>query len=141
MDWETSAVMQEFVKIAKEKDLLKEAYPENPHQEDTKTIEEKRLPEAEEHIMEQAHPEAAYVAEARGDGGLVENELEQQRKTIEMVNKMPTGSLVGRYANAAQELVALAAKCDDLNHTDAADLLISTAQKLLEAAETESPLD
>lgn len=125
--------MGEFLKIAAEQNLLKEALPEkNPHQEDLKTIEEKRLKPKEKSIIEEAHPEPVYVAEARGDGGLVENQVEQQKKLIRMINKMPTGSLVGRYASATMGLLKLANDCDDVGETDTANLLTELADQLTE---------
>lgn len=135
MDWTKSTVMSEFIKIAEEQDLLglkKTAAPEpNPYQEDAKTIEEKRLKSPEKHIMEIAHPEPVFVVESRGEGGLVENELEHQRKVIEMVNKMPTGSLVGRYASAITQLVKIANDCDSIGQDTAAELITDAAEDLL----------
>ncbi len=139
-----SIVMAEFMRIAKEKDLLgleKKAMPTpNPYQEDLKTIEEKHLKAPEKSIVEQAHPEPVYVTEARGDGGLVENEIENQQKAIEIINKHPTGSLVGRYASAVNELVKLANKCDEMGECEAADLLTLAAQHLLVDLGDGSPL-
>lgn len=142
MNWEKHSVMSEFLKIADDKDLLglkkTAAAEKNPHQEDLKTIEEKRLKSPEKSIIEEAHPESVYVAEARGDGGLVENEIEHQEKVIEMINKMPTGSLVGRYASSIKQLSKFANDCDALGHTKAADLLTEAAEELLTEIELES---
>lgn len=133
--WDKSEVMSEFLKIASEQNMIKEAYPEqNPYAEDKKTIEEKTLPKSEKHIMEIAHPEPVYVAEARGDGGLVENEIENQQKVIEMINKMPEGSLVGRYAKTAIELIKMANACDDVGETVAGDALTNAAKTLFTMA-------
>ena len=136
MSMEKYEIMKEFLRIAEEQDLLglkKTAAPEkNPHGEDEKTIREKRQKSPEKNIIEIAHPEPVYIAEARGDGGLVENQIEQQKKIIEMLNKMPTGSLVGRYASAAFQLVKVAELCDAEDHEDAADLLVDAAAKLFE---------
>lgn len=134
MDWEKSSVMSEFIKIAEAQNLLgiKTAQPEpNPYQEDLKTIEEKRLKSPEKSIIEEAHPDPVYVAESRGDGGLVENEIEHQKKTIEILNKMPTGSLVGRYASVVDQLVKLANACDDVGQIEAADILTSATKDLI----------
>jgi len=131
MSWEKSEVMGEFMKIASETDLLKTAAPtKNPYAEKKKTIEQKRLPEPEKHIMEIAHPEPVYVAEGRGDGGLVENEIEHQQKMIEMLNKMPNGALVGAYASVAVELIKVASACDEIGEPTAADILTDAAKKL-----------
>lgn len=134
MSMEKYEVMNEFFRIAQEQDLLgiqkTAAAEKNPRQEDIKTIEEKRQKSPEKNIIEIAHPEPVYVAEARGDGGLVENQIEQQKKIIEMLNKMPTGSLVGRYAFTAFELIKMANECDEVGHGKTADLLTSAATKL-----------
>ena len=131
MSWEKSEVMREFLKIASEQNLLKEALPEkNPYQEDLKTIEEKRLKPAEKSIIEEAHPEPIYVAESKGYGGLVENQLEQQKKLLQMINKMPTGSLAGRYAHATAVLVKLAGDFDEIGEFEMANLLTDVAGKI-----------
>ena len=135
MSMQNSSVMEEFFKIAEQKNLLKTAAEKNPNKEDDKTVEEKRLPKPEKHIMEIAHPEPVFVAESRGEGGLVENELEHQKKWIEMINKMPTGSLVGRYASMIDELIKMAELCDELGQTEAADKLTAAAKKALAAEE------
>lgn len=143
MSFDKYEVMTEFFKIAEEQDMLglkKTASPEkNPYQEDLKTIEEKRQKSPEKNIIEIAHPEPVYIAEARGDGGLVENQIEQQQKIIEMINKIPTGSLVGRYANAMISLKKMADTCDDIGYTDVADTLMSVASQMAEFALKASP--
>jgi len=142
MSWEKSTVMSEFLKIAEDQNILgAEKVEPNPYQEDQKTIEEKRLKSPEKHIMEVAHPKPVYIAEARGDGALVENEIEHQQKVIDMLNKMPTGSLVGRYASAINQLVKLAEQCDSIDQTKAADLLTSAAGDLLVDLEAVSFLE
>jgi len=139
MSWEKSEILSEFLKIAEKQDLLglgknvKLARPEpNPYQEDLKTIEEKRQKSPEKSIIEIAHPEPVYVAEARGDGGLVENLVEQQKKYIEMLNKTPTGSLVGRYASSVHQLVRVANICESAGEPRAAEFLTVAAEQLLE---------
>jgi hypothetical protein len=128
MSWDKSEVMQEFAKISGEQGLLKNAQSK----EDDSDIRENRKDPDEKSIIEEAHPESIYIAESRGDGGLVENQIEQQKKLIEMVNKMPTGNLVGRYATQVNTLVALANMCDELGQEQAADFLTDAAKELLE---------
>jgi hypothetical protein len=139
MDWNNSDVMVEFAKIAEDTNLLglkKTAAPApNPYQEDKKTIEEKRLKTPEKSIMELAHPESVYVAESQGDGALVENEMETQKKMIEIINKMPTGSLVHRYAMAIDALIKMADACDASGESEAAQLLDFAATRLLDDVE------
>lgn len=138
MSLEKYDVMKEFLRIAEKEDLLglkKTAAPaKNPNAEDEKTLKEKRQKAPEKSVIEEAHPESVYIAEARGDGGLVENVIEQQKRIIEMINKMPTGSLVGRYASAAYELVKAANECDEAGLETAADLLTEAASGLLQKA-------
>lgn len=136
MTWEKSEVMSEFLKLSGEKLLKKTAVEKNPYAEDTKVIEEKKMPAPEKSIIEQAHPEPIYVANSRGDGALVENQIEQQEKMIQMLNKMPTGALVGTYASIAHELVKIANECDKVGQIEAADILTDAAQNLLKTAET-----
>lgn len=125
--YDKSEVMNEFFKTAMEKTALPQP---NPYEEDKKTIEEKRIP-VEKHVMELAHPEPEYIANAQGDGALVENEIENQRKMIDVVNRMPTGNLTGRYAMMADVLLKIADTCDRLEETEAADLLTKAAQETL----------
>lgn len=151
MSMEKYEVMNEFFRIAQEQDLLgiqkTAAAEKNPRQEDIKTIEEKRQKSPEKSIIEIAHPEPVYVAEARGDGGLVENQIEQQKKLIEMLNKMPTGSLVGRYASAMLGLKKMADDCDEVDMPYVADVLADLTVGLMKIATegkaplTEAPLD
>lgn len=144
MSFEKYEVMNEFLKIAEKDDLLglkKTAETEEPFEKNTKVIEEKRLESPEKSIIEEAHPESTYIAESRGDGGLIENQIEQQEKLIEMLNKMPTGSLVGRYANSALDLIKAANACDEIGFEKSAELLTEAASitfdKLLEELDSD----
>lgn len=136
MSWENSEIMTEFMKIAADNDMLglkKTALPEgNPYQEDVNTIKEKRLKEEEEHVMEKAHPEPVYIAESQGDGALVENNIEQQKKLVEMLNKHPTGSLVGRYAYTVTKLVKMAEAAEEIGEPQMADTLTDTAKQIVD---------
>ena len=136
--YDKSEVLNELIKLT----LKKIAAPSpNPYQEDVKTIEEKRLDAPKESIIETAHPKPVYVAESQGDGGLVENQLEQQKKMLSVINRMPTGVLVGRYAYVANSLLKLADVCDDCGEPKTADLITNTAKTILEKAkELERPL-
>lgn len=138
--------MKEFLKIAEEQDMLglnKIAMPEpNPRQEDLKTIEEKKHKRSpEKSIIEEAHPDPVYVAEARGDGGLVENNMETQKRLIEIINKMPTGSIVGRYASCALSLKKIADVCDEYDVPVATDFLMEATQKLFDKILSSDPFE
>lgn len=101
--------------------------------EDAKTIEEKRL-KTDEDLVEKAHPKPEYIADAQGDGGLVENQNEQHQKMQEVVNKMPTGNYINLYASIASELVKIADQCDEAGDTEAADIITSAVEDLLPLA-------
>jgi hypothetical protein len=122
---DNSEVMSEFFKIASESKI------DAPKPEDAKTIEDKVL-EVDEDLVEEAHPEPVYVAEALGDGGLVENQNEQHTKMMDAVNKMPPGTIMNTNASCALELLKLAEECDQSGESEAADLITIMAEKVLE---------
>jgi sugar-specific transcriptional regulator TrmB len=139
MSFEKSNVMREFGRIMAEQGLVKtanemndalKAVEPNPYAENIKDIVEKRLKQ-EKDMIEEAHPEPVYVAEALGDGGLVENQNEQHQKLIEMINKMPTGIIVHRYAAAIDSLIKMAAECDEVDEGGVSDILTEAATKLV----------
>jgi hypothetical protein len=141
MNWNTSEVMSEFLKIASKDENLNKVVE---GKDDAKTIEEKRMKSPEKNIVEVAHPKPVYVAESRGEGGLVENLLEQHKRLVEIVNKMPTGQHVGRYAKMISDLVKLADHYDSNGECEAADLLTSLASELIDSLELpleEAPAD
>jgi hypothetical protein len=123
---EHSEVMLAFAKSLEEADKP----AKNPYQEDVKQIEEKRI-DPKEDLVEIAHPEPIYVAESHGDGGLVENQNEQHEKIMTVINRMPTGALLGTYASTVESLVKLANECDELGDSEAADKLTEAARKVL----------
>jgi hypothetical protein len=113
--FDPSEVMTEFYKIAA--------------RDDQKDIEEKVL-EVED-IIEKAHPEPVYVAEALGNGGLVENQNEQSKKMHDILNKMPTGTLVHNYASCFADLIKLAEECEAANDEEGAELVTELARGVL----------
>ena len=52
----------------------------------------------EQDITNMAHPKSVKVSDSIKDGGLVENGHEQQKKSLEVSNKNPTGNFIGNYA-------------------------------------------
>jgi len=127
MSFEKSDVMLEFARIMAEQEKITPA--KNPYAEDKKIIEEKRL-FPDEDLIEEAHPEKVYVAESRGDGGLVENQNQQHEKMMTVINKMPTGALLGTYAATIDSLVKMANICDELQDYASANKLTETAEKI-----------
>ena len=115
--------------------MLKTAYPTENKKETEKNFKEKRLKAPEKSIIEEAHPKPVYIAESKGDGALVENLLEQHDKMMEVINKMPSGALLGTYASTIETLVKLANQYDDLGQTKIADILTKTAEEIVEDAE------
>ena len=132
MSWEKSEIMCEFGKLmgpSLVKTAAVDKAPKNPYAEDAKTIKEKtKLPEKD--IIEIAHPAAIYIAESRGDGGLVENQNEQHAKMMEVINKMPTGALLGTYAMTISALVKMADACDIIEEELVSDTLTDVASKI-----------
>lgn len=135
MSFEKSEVMGEFLKIASEQGLVSEA------KDSEETIESKRVEKSKEDIVEKAHPKPVFVAESRGDGGLVENLNETHKKIMEIINKMPTGSLVGRYASTSYDLLKLANECENVGENAISDELTKLASKFISAVDFSSPLE
>jgi len=126
-EWDSSRVMIEFEKIAKETGLIttdfeKRDYVGNPSKE-TPVKDHRRYEPTEEYnitketgkeLIEKAHPKSVTMADAMGNGGLVENEVQQQEKDIEIALKMPNGALIGIHASVVSELVKLANHLEDM---------------------------
>ena len=136
MSWEKSEIMKEFGKIMVSQDIVKtagekpDAVTKNPYAENVKDIKEKRIPHDKD-IIEEAHPEAVYIADSKGDGGLVENQNEQHKKLMEIINKMPTGIIAHRYASTISSLIKMAEACDDIDEQATADILTEAAAQLV----------
>lgn len=77
---------------------------------------EKKYPKKLEDIIEKAHPKPVYVSNALGDGGLVENQNEQQEKIQQMINKRPRGEHIHVAADLVQNLTKIANELDDIGH-------------------------
>lgn len=71
-------------------------------------------------IVEKAHPKDAQVAKSMGKGGLVENQVQQQEKDVEIALKMPDGAQHGVHAHVVQELVKLANELENSGDIEAA---------------------
>lgn len=124
--WNGSKVMEDFVKIAADSGLIMTDFkPEdkdfvgNPSKE-TPVKDYRRYEPTEEYnvteekdLVQAAHPEKVQVADAMGDGGVVENQNEQQKKNIDIATKMPNGALIGVHANLVNTLVKIAIQLDN----------------------------
>lgn len=132
MLFDNSEVISELIKIAKKGEAFKDVFcPKNPYQEDIKVIEDKNTATGPD-IIEVAHPEPVITADALGDGGLVENQNEQHERMMAVINKMPTGLLVHRYACCFAELIKEAELCEAGGDIKTANELTETARKVLE---------
>lgn len=98
-------------------------------EDEIKILREKKQAKEPEDMIEKAHPKPVYVADAMGDGGLVENQNEQHAKIQQMINKMPTGNLVNNYAAVINELVKMANELQD-SRPDGAELVDQTIAEL-----------
>lgn len=84
-------------------------------------------------IIDEAHPEPIYIADALGDGGLVENQNEQSERIKDIVNKMPNGSLVHRYASCFNELIDLSKDMETHGDVDGSDFALRLASGVLDS--------
>ena len=73
-------VLTEFAKLT-DAQINKTAAKKEPK-------EEKAEEETGEELIEKAHPDAIYVAESMGHGGLVENQNEQHEAIMRVMNKI-----------------------------------------------------
>lgn len=120
-EWERSSVMQEFEKKAaelgwmttnlnpKDKDFVgnPSKSPVGPFRNETGK-EYGVTKEIGEELVGKAHKKSPTMADAMGEGALVENIVEQQKKDIEIATKMPNGALVQVHAALIQSLVKIA---------------------------------
>lgn len=94
---------------------------------DKKILKEKKNPVEPECMIDRAHPESVFVADALGEGGLVENNNERQEKLIGIINKMPTGNLINTYAALiVEELAEIATELEEKGLSSSAELVDDT---------------
>jgi hypothetical protein len=124
-EWNGSKVMEDFVKIAADSGLIVTNFkPEdkdfvgNPSKE-TPVKDHRRYEPTEEYdvtekkdLVQAAHPEKIQVADAMGEGGVIENQNEQQEKNLEIATKMPNGALIGIHADLINTLIKVATQLD-----------------------------
>jgi hypothetical protein len=81
-------------------------------------------------LIQKAHPKTVEVIDAMGDGGIVENIIEQQEKDIEIATNMPSGALVGIHAELIKELTKKADQLDVDGKTKEANRIDETLKKI-----------
>lgn len=142
-EWNSSPVMKEFIKIAAESGLITtnfkpkgEDFVGNPSRETPvkgyrryEPTEEYNVTKVED-LVQKAHPKKIQVADAMGEGSVVENLNEQQKKSIDVATKMPGGTLIGVHAKLINELIKIANKFDNLGKYKEAVLIDQTIERL-----------
>jgi len=81
-------------------------------------------------LIDNAHPYSVTVAEGKGNGGLVENGLQQQDKSINVALSNPTGNFTGKHANLMTSLNKIEKKAKDENLLEASNLIKDTISEL-----------
>jgi hypothetical protein len=152
-EWNGSAIMANFAKIASDSNLTKEALlgatfePKDREQyvgnskTPTPVKDHRRYEPTEDYdvtegegkdLIEKAHPESpAQVADAMGKGALVENQVEQQEAILERALKMPQATLPGLHANIIHSLIKLANQLDEMGNHKEAIAVDKTLSKVL----------
>ena len=74
-------------------------------------------------ILEDSHPKSVVVSDAMGNGGLVENVLEQQRHDIGVALSTPTGNFRGKHANLVAALTKIANAADTSGKTEESEIV------------------
>lgn len=81
-------------------------------------------------LMAESHPKSVTLADAMGRGGLVENNLEQQQKSIYVATTTPSGNFQSKYAQTVSYLEKLAKAADSQGKEQVLRLINQTIQKL-----------
>ena len=77
-------------------------------------------------LLMEAHPKSTYLAEAMGDGGLVENGLEQKVKSEAVALSVPSGNFRSKYAETHAYLNKLLKVAEAENKTEVSNLIKQT---------------
>lgn len=81
-------------------------------------------------MTESAHPNRVQMFPNMGNGGLIENTIEQHVSTVERLTNMPHANFQFRLASVMDSLVKLANKADSDGLTEASDLIDSALKEL-----------
>jgi hypothetical protein len=82
------------------------------------------------HLVQKSHPKSIYLAEAMGDGGLVENGFEQKVKSEGIALNRPSGNFQSKYAETHAYLEKLLKVAEKQNKTEACNLINQTINQL-----------
>ena len=89
--------------------------------------------ETGEDLILSAHPTTSKPVEAKGDGGVVENALEQHRKMLDIAFNVPSGNFRSKHAFIIGELVKIANSADESGNLEAASLIDEFLQEFVES--------
>lgn len=81
-------------------------------------------------LVVESHPKSVTLADSMGKGGLVENNLEQQQKSIYVATNTPSGNFQSKYAQTVNYLEKLAKAADSQGKKEVSRLINQTIQKL-----------
>ena len=85
-------------------------------------------------LIQEAHPEAVVVSDAMGNGGLVENLLEQKSQSEGVARSAPTGNFRGKHANleVIEALTKIANQADEAGFFEVSELIDTTINNILD---------
>jgi hypothetical protein len=86
-------------------------------------------------LIQSAHPRSIYLADAIGNGGLVENSLEQSDRTHSVALSVPSGNFINRYAQVVDRLTKLAKTAKEQNKPEALILINQTIKNIQKLGE------
>jgi hypothetical protein len=122
-----SEIFDEYAKLAEKLGIVSTAEESSPKKSSKKTREEistiealygvKDKDDSDKHIMEQAHPNPCVIAPSYDKiNGLVENEIERQNITINLIGAPPTGILGNKKLAQEQLTLALIRIANDMDN-------------------------
>lgn len=77
-----------------------------------------------------AHPKSIEIADAMGNGGVVENQVEQHRHNTGVAKSMPSGNFLGRHAWVIKNLIKLANKAEHDGLFEVSNVIDETLEEL-----------
>ena len=86
--------------------------------------------ETGEDLIVQSHPKSITLAESMGKGGLVENNLEQQQKSIYVATTTPSGNFQSKYAQTINYLEKLSKAADNQGKKEVSRIINQTIKHL-----------
>lgn len=142
----SNEIMDEFYKIAKETGLIQSDFGHHPlgNLDDITEVKTRSEPTEDyglkidpQDIIDEAHPKPAWIDEnsprvpGAGNGSLVENLKEQQEADLKILDKMPSGALIGVHAKLINELIKIANELEDAGKIKYAKRIDATISKIL----------